>query len=86
MIRNILIALTAAAAMGFALAPAAQAKTNLNLDVGFVIGGGGVYVGEPAEYGDGWDDEDCEYVTVKHKKKKANGTVKVWYSKELVCE
>lgn len=84
MIRNALIALSAAGAMALALAPAAQAKTNLNIDVGFGFGGGGIYVGGPAYYDNGWYDDDCHYVKVKHFKKK-NGKTKVWYTKQLVC-
>ena len=84
MIRNTLIALTAAGAMGLALAPAAQAKTNLNIDVGLGFGGGGIYVGGPAYVDGGWYDDDCEFVKVKHVKKK-NGKKKVWYTKQYVC-
>ncbi len=83
MLRNTIIALSATAALGLALAPTAQAKTNIDFNVNLGVGG---FVNEPGYYpvADDWDDEDCEYVKVKHLKKK-NGKVKVWYTKELVC-
>lgn len=83
MLRNTIIALSATAALGLALAPAAQAKTNIDFNVNLGVGG---FVGEPGYYpvDDGWYEEDCQYVKVKHVKKK-NGKVKVWYTKELVC-
>ena len=86
MIRTTLIALTAAAAV-LALAPAAQAKTKFNINVGIGIPAGGIYLGSPVYMDDDYVsyEDDCYYVKVKHKKLKANGTVKVWYSKELVC-
>src|SRR5215218_4265441 len=87
MIRTSLIALAAAGAAALALAPAAQAKTHLNIDVGFGVPAGGIYLGSPVNMDDDYGsyEDDCHYVKVKHKKMKANGTVKVWFSKELVC-
>jgi hypothetical protein len=87
MIRSAILGLAATAAFGLALAPAAQAKTNISLDVGLVLGGGGIYVGGPAYYDDdyGYGGEDCHYVKVKHKKVKNNGKVKVWFTSKLVC-
>ena len=89
MIRTMLIALTAAGAAALALAPAAEAKTKFNIDVGIGIPAGGIYLGSPVYIDDGYGyggyEDDCHYVKVKHKKVKADGTVKVWYSKELVC-
>jgi hypothetical protein len=81
MLRNSLIALSAAAALGVALAPTAEAKTRIgfNIHVGAPVGY--VAFGTPRYiYAGG-----CHYVTVKHKKLKANGRLKVWYSKNLVC-
>ena len=87
MIRTTLIALTAAAAAALALAPAAQAKTYFDINVGLGIPAGGIYAGSPVYMDDDYGsyEDDCHYVKVKHKKLKANGMVKVWYSKELVC-
>jgi hypothetical protein len=89
MIRSTFIALTAAGAAALALAPAAQAKTHLNIGVGLGIGVpyGGVYAGGPIYVDDGYGyyGDECHYITVKHKTLKANGKLKVWYSKELVC-
>lgn len=88
MIRNALIAFSAAGAMGLALAPAAEAKTKIHLDVGFNIGGPGIYVDGP---GHSYDDDfyygdDCHYVKVKHKKwNKAHTKKIVYFTKELVC-
>ncbi|WP_373502610.1 hypothetical protein [Aestuariivirga sp.] len=84
MLRTALIALTAAAAATLALAPAAQAKTNIDFNIGFGVAPG-FYVGAPVYVGGYGYDDDCHYVKVKHKKVKANGKVKVWYSKERVC-
>jgi len=84
MIRNTVIALSAAAAMGVAVAPAAQAKTNFNIDVGFGFGGYGHHHGH--YYDDYWYGDDCHYVTVKHKKwNKWHTKKKVYFTKELVC-
>ena len=86
MIRNTLIALTAAGAMGLALAPAAEAKTKIHLDVGFNVGGAGIYIGGPGYYDGGWGYDDCHYVKVKHKKwNKAHTKKIVYFTKELVC-
>jgi hypothetical protein len=89
MIRSTLIALATAATAALALAPAAQAKTNVDFNIGLGIGVpvGGIYVGGPVYFDDGYDyyGDDCHYVKVKHKARKANGKVKVWYSKKLVC-
>lgn len=86
MLRNTIVALSATAALGVALAPAAQAKTNIDFNLGIGIPVGGVYVGD-GYYDDDYGvyDEDCDYVKVKHKKVKSNGKIKVWYTKELVC-
>ena len=88
MIRNAFIALAATAALGVALAPAAQAKNSINFDVNLGFGGGYIGVGSPGYYPvyddyAGYDD-DCHYVKVKHAKKK-NGKIHVWYTKKLVC-
>lgn len=93
MIRSTLIALTAAGAAALALAPAAEAKTHFNIDVGLGLGvpAGGIYVGSPVYvddgygYGYGYYDDGCHYVKVKHKKMRADGSIKVWFSKELAC-
>lgn len=94
MIRNTVIALTAAAALGAALAPAAQAKNNIDFNVNLGFGGGYIGVGNYKHYNDyGYYghgsyaayDDDCHYVKVKHKKKTKHGKVKVWFSKKLVC-
>ena len=87
MIRTTLIALTATGAAALALAPAAEAKSHLNINVGFGVPVGGIYLGSPVYMDDdyGTYEDDCHYVKVKHKKFKNNGTVKVWFSKELVC-
>lgn len=86
MLRNSLIALSAAAALGVVLALPAEAKThidfNLNLGVGAGYGAGYAVFGAPGYI---YADEPCHYVMVRHKKLKANGMIKVWYSKELVC-
>lgn len=86
MIRSAIIALTAAATAALAMSPAAQAKNNIDFNIGIGVPLGGIYVGNAGYYDDdyGYDDEDCHYVKVKHKKKK-NGKIKVWYTKELVC-
>jgi hypothetical protein len=85
MIRNALIALTAAGAMGLAFAPAAEAKTKINVDLGFHVGGGGIYIGGPGYYDDGWYG-DCGFIKVKHKKWNKWHTKKiVWYTKKYVC-
>ena len=85
MIRKALIALTAAGAIGLAFAPAAEAKTKIHVNLGFYGGGGGIYLGGPGYYYDGWDD-DCHYIKVKHKKWNKHHTKKiVWFSKKLVC-
>ena len=87
MIRNTVLALTAAAAMGIALAPAAEAKNHLNINVG--LGFGGYHHGHGWGYGgyyDGWYGDDCHYITVKHKKwNKWHTKKKVYFTKELVC-
>lgn len=88
MIRNTIIALTAAAALGVALAPAAQAKSSIDFNVNLGLGGY-IGVGSPGYYPvyddyAGYDDEECHYVKVKHAKKK-NGKIHVWYTKKLVC-
>lgn len=88
MIRNSLIALTAAAAFGVALAPAAEAKTKIDFNVNLGLEGGYVQAGSP-----GYDDDDyvifddgCHYVKVKHKSWNKWHTKKVTYfTKELVC-
>lgn len=88
MIRNALIALTAAAAIGVALAPAAQAKTKVNFDVNFAVDGGYIQVGSPAYYDDGYVvmDDDCHMVKIKHTKWNKWHTKKVtFYTKEMVC-
>ena len=89
MIRNAIIALTATAALGVALAPAAQAKTNIDFNVNLGFDGGYIGVGSPGYYPayDNYvvEDDGCHYVKVKHKKKFKNGKVKIWYSKQLVC-
>ena len=89
MIRTALLSFTAAGAAALALAPAAQAKTNVDFNIGVGFDAGYVQVGNGGLYDDDdfimvEEDEDCHYVKVKHKKVK-NGKVKVWYSKELVC-
>lgn len=87
MIRTTLISLSAAAAAALALAPAAQAKSHIDINVGIGLPASGIYVGSgPVYVDDGYGDDDgCYYVKVKHKKWKANGTLKVWFTKELVC-
>jgi hypothetical protein len=88
MIRNTLFALAAAGAIGVALAPAAQAGPKLNIDLGIGISGGVIHVGSPGYYDDDYvdDGEDCEVVTVRHKKWNKTHTKKVvYYTKELVC-
>ncbi len=87
MIRTTLIALTAAGAAALALAPSAQAKTNVDINFGIGLPANGIYIGTgPVYVDDGYGDDDgCYYVKVKHKKLKANGTMKVWFTKELVC-
>lgn len=90
MFRKATLAIVSAAILGLGLAPAAQAKTNLNIGIGFGVVGdaGAIYVGQPVYYDDGygWADDDCHYVTVKHKKWNASHTKKItYYSKKLVC-
>ena len=85
MIRNTIIALSAAAAMGIALAPAAQAKHNIDINFGFGFGGyghhrhhGGIYI-----YG---DNDWCRYKTFKVVKWNKWHTKKiVYFKKKLVC-
>ena len=83
MIRNTIIALSAAAAMGIALAPAAQAKNNIDINFGFGgYGGyghhGGIYI-----YG---DDDWCRYKKFKVVKWNKWHTKKiVYFKKRLVC-
>ena len=82
MLRKSLIAIAATAALATGLAGTAEAKTTIN--IGFGLGlDGGYYGGGYHDHG--WYDDDCHYVTVKHKKVKQNGKVKVWFSKKLVC-
>jgi len=87
MLRNSLIAISAAAALVMAIAPAAEAKTNIDFNLNFGVGGGYAVFGAPGYYGPGYiyADDGCRYVKVKHKKVKANGKLKVWYTKQLVC-
>lgn len=89
MLRTALIALAATATMGVALAPAAQAKTHVDFNIGIGVPGGYIAVGEPGYgyYDAGYAsyDDDCHYVKVKHKKWKADGSKKIWFTKELVC-
>ena len=85
MIRNTVIALSAIAAMGIALAPAAQAKNNIDINFGFGFGGhghhghhGGIYI-----YG---DDDYCHYKKFKVVKWNKWHTKKiVFFKKKLVC-
>ncbi len=75
MIRNSLIALSAAAVMGFAAVPAADAKTNISIGVGF--GGGGIIIGTAHR---------CHTVMVKHNKWNKWHTKKVtFFVKERIC-
>ena len=88
MIRNVFIALSATAALGIALAPAAQAKNNIDFNVNLGFDGGYINVGNGGYYDDDVfyvADDDCHYVKVKHKKMLKNGKIKVWFSKQLVC-
>ena len=90
MLRNTLIALAAAAAAALALAPAAEAKTNFNIDVGLGFGGGGFYAGAPVYldsgfYDGGYVDGGCHYEKIKHKKWMSDGSLHVWFSKQLIC-
>ena len=87
MIRTTLIALTAAGAAALALAPSAQAKSHIDINFGIGLPANGIYIGNgPVYVDDGYGDDDgCYYVKVKHKKWKPNGTLKVWFTKELVC-
>ena len=92
MLRNTLIALAATAAIGFGFASSAEAKTNVNLNFGLGLGlgvfGGGYYPAGGAVYVGGADyaDNGCYYATVKHKKFRADGSIKVWFSNQLVCD
>ena len=89
MFRNILIALSATATLALAAAPVAEAKTNIDLDFGVVIGGGGVLVAPTAGiYDDDFyvDDDMCGWQTVKRKKwNKAHTKRVVYFTKEWVC-
>lgn len=91
MIRNTLIALAAVSAAALTFAPAADAKTHINFDVGVNLGGGGIYVGPGVGY---YDDDfvmisnepDCGWELVKHKKWNASHTHKiVFFTKQYVC-
>ncbi len=68
MFRKSLIALTAAAALSLGMAANAQAKTNIDVHLGF--GGFGGYGGYGGGYdpGYGYYDEDCGWQWVKYKK------------------
>lgn len=91
MIRKALIALAAVTAAGLALAPAADAKTRINFDVGINLGGGGIYVGPGAGFYDDdfvmvSDEPDCGWEMVRHKKWNASHTRKVvFFTKQYVC-
>ena len=87
MIRKSLIALTAAGAVGLAFAPAAEDKQKVHFNVGFDVGGGGIYVGPPGYYDDDYYfGGDCQYVKVKHKRwNKAHTKKFVYFTTELVC-
>lgn len=75
MIRNSLIALSAAAAIAIAAAPAAQAKTTIH--VGFGFGGGGIFIGH---------GHKCHNVMVKRTKWNKWHTKKVtFFVKERIC-
>ncbi len=77
MIRNAVIALSAAAAMGLALAPAAQAKTNFDFNI---------TIGSPGYHGIYIHDGYCHYKKVKHVKWNKWHTKKVvYFTKKLIC-
>mgnify|MGYP002682615227 CR=1 FL=1 len=62
MIRNSLIALSAAAVMGFAAVPAADAKTNISIGVGF--GGGGIIIGDTLVEGEHSCGSECGHIVI----------------------
>ena len=69
--------------LGFAAS--AQANTNVNIDLGFNLGGSGYYDGGYGYYDAGYD-EDCGWKMVKHKHWNWNHTHKiVTWSKQWVC-
>lgn len=77
MIRNAVIALTAAGAMGLALAPAAQARNNIDINLTF---------GTPGYHGIYFYGDHCFYKKVKHVKWNKWHTKKVvYFTKKLIC-
>ena len=77
MIRNAVITLSAAAAMGIALAPAAQAKTSIDFNL---------TLGTPGYHGIYIYNDYCHYKTVKRVKWNKWHTKKtVYYNKVLIC-
>jgi hypothetical protein len=88
MLKKTLIALAATAVMATATAGAASAKTNIDVNLGLLFGGGG-YVDPYPSYpvvDSGWDDDDCYYKIVKYKKWNASHTAfKIKKKQVLVC-
>ena len=83
-IRKSLIALAAAATFAGFAASQAEAKIQVN---GYInLGLPGIYVGSgyPVYDDYSWDEPDCGWQLVKHKKWK-NGHKKIYYTKEWVC-
>jgi hypothetical protein len=75
--------------MATAAASTASAKTNIDLNIGLGLFGGGGYVDPYPSYpvvDAGWEDDDCYYKVVKYKKWNAAHTkFKIKTKQVLVC-